>query len=463
MPTDSKSTAAYKNHLHKVKAAVTKRLSTLVPIVVCAYLLAGLFAFFLLKGDMNDWYAYMRNDAEVVLFAMYCIIGVLGMGLVILLKKGTSILGASKRVLAASFLVAIVVGGCVFTYLNFSSTHENYLWMHDGWVYQQMAQSFLVNHEFMADGNYTYHFGPVYPLYLAVFYAFLPPQLGSQVAVEFSFLLAILGVFFITRRMYGATRALVTTGLVATLPNFLFATSRNYSEPFVLLLYSVTMYFILESLKPQKENRIVFAGLTASLGYLTKSSFGYFFIIAGLAGFLWRFHYMRWRVFKNKNYLLAIALFFALLLAWTARNLYHFWDGTFLGLFEVAQQSEYMYRATSYTFTVNFGGFFIETLFFAVLLGFFMLAYSWPFAENLKKSFKRIREERLSCLLVSVMLPLLIGLITTSMYFIFETSWMPNFWVSYFPQQQVRYFLYNLVRYCFIAVVPLSWLAYESD
>jgi hypothetical protein len=339
MPTDSKSTAAYKNHLHKVKAAVTKRLSTLVPIVVCAYLLAGLFAFFLLKGDMNDWYAYMRNDAEVVLFAMYCIIGVLGMGLVILLKKGTSILGASKRVLAASFLVAIVVGGCVFTYLNFSSTHENYLWMHDGWVDQQMAQSFLVNHEFMADGNYTYHFGPVYPLYLAVFYAFLPPQLGSQVAVEFSFLLAILGVFFITRRMYGATRALVTTGLVATLPNFLFATSRNYSEPFVLLLYSVTMYFILESLKPQKENRIVFAGLTASLGYLTKSSFGYFFIIAGLAGFLWRFHYMRWRVFKNKNYLLAIALFFALLLAWTARNLYHFWDGTFLGLFEVAQQS----------------------------------------------------------------------------------------------------------------------------
>jgi hypothetical protein len=172
---------------------------------------------------------------------------------------------------------------------------------------------------------------------------------------------------------------------------------------------------------------------------------------------------MRWRVFKNRNYLLAVVVFFALLLVWTARNIYHFWDGTFLNLFAAVQPSDYMYRATVYTFTVNFGGFFIETLFFVLFLGFFMLAYSWLFAENLKKSFKRIREERLSCLLVAVMLTLGIGLVTTSMYFIFETGWMPSFWVSYFPQQQVRYFLYNLVRYCFIAIVPLSWLAYESD
>jgi len=463
MPTDSKSTAAYETHLNKVKTALTKRLSVLVPIVVCVYLLTGLFVFVLLKGDMNDWYAFMRNDAEVVLFALYCVVGVVGMGMVFLLKKGTGILCASKGVLAASFLIAVIVGACVFTYLNFSSTQDNYVWMNDGWAYQQMAQSFLVNHEFIIDGNYTHHFGPVYPLYLSVFYVFLPPHVGSQIAVELSFILSILVVFFITRKMYGTTPALVTTGLVATLPTFIFATSRNYSEPFVLMLYTVTMYFILESLKPQKENRIVLAGLTAALGYLTKSSFGYFFIIAGLSGFLWRFYYMRWRVLKNKNYLLAITVFFALLLAWTARNLYRFWNGTFLDLFEASQQSDYMYRATAYTFTVNFGGFFIETLFFALFLGFFMLAYTWPFAENLKKSFKRIREERLSCLLVSVVLPLVIGLVTTSMYFNFEISWMPSFWVFYFPQQQVRYFLYNLVRYCFIALVPLSWLAYESD
>ncbi len=462
MPADSKSAAAYKHNLNKVKAALAKRLNVLVPIVICAYLLVGLFVFVLLKGDMNDWYAFMRNDAEVALFAMYCVIGVVGMGLVILLKKGPNLLCASKRVLAASFLVAIIVGTCVFTYLNFSATQENYAWMNDGWAYQRMGQSFLVNHEFIIDGNYTHHYGPVYPLYLAVFYVFLPPHLGTQIAVVFSFILAILVVFFVTKKMYGTVPALVTTGLVATLPNFIFSTSRNYSEPFVLMLFTLTMYFILESLKPQKENRMILAGLTAALGYLVKSSFGFFFIVAGLTGFLWRFYYMRWRVFKNKNYLLAVVVFFALLLVWTARNIYRFWDGTFLGLFAAVQPSDYMYRATVYTFTVNFGGFFIETLFFGVLLGFFMLAYGWLFAENLKASFKRIREERLSCLLVAVVLSLAIGLVTTSMYFIFETGWMPSFWVSYFPQQQVRYFLYNLVRYCFIAIVPLSWLAYES-
>ena len=77
-----------------------------------------------------------------------------------------------------------------------------------------------MNHKFIVDGNYTHHFGPVYPLYLAAFYAFLPAHLGTQIAVEFIFVLAVLVVFFATKKMYGATPALVTTGLVATLPNF---------------------------------------------------------------------------------------------------------------------------------------------------------------------------------------------------------------------------------------------------
>jgi hypothetical protein len=60
------------------------------------------------------------------------------------------------------------------------------------------------------------------------------------------------------------------------------------------------------------------------------------------------------------------------------------------------------------------------------------------------------------------MLTVVVGLIVTAVNFIYETGWEPTFFVSYFPQQQVRYFLMNLVRYCFIALVPLTWLAYES-
>jgi len=326
-----------------------------------------------------------------------------------------------------------------------------------------MAQSFLTNQEFIINGNYTHHFGPIYPLYLSIVYSFIPPPLGSQIAVQIGFILALLVVFLVTKKMYGTTPAIVTTGLVATLPNYLFATSRNYSEPFVIIFFTLTMYFILESLKPHKENRIILAGLTAAVGYLIKSSFGFFFIIAGVCGFLWRFYYMRWRVFKNKNYLAAIGVFFALLGIWTIRNLYHFWDGTFLNLFTAIQPSDYMLNATIYTFTTNLGGFFIETLFFTLFLGFFISAYSWPFADKLKIALRHIREERISCLIIAVMLTLLIGLFTTAMYFIYEPSWMPTFFISYFPQQQVRYFLHPLVRYCFVALIPLSWLTYEVE
>lgn len=464
MPQNRLDQQANKTSLYsKTISILASRFNVILPILVCAYLLFGLFTFVILKGDPSDWYALMRNDAEVALFAVYCFIGIIGAGAAFFFKKGPNLTGSSKKTLKASFLTAIIVGTAVFTYLNFTTSQINYEWMNDGLVYQQMGQSFLTNHEFFTNGTYSHHFGPIYPIYLSIFYTFLPLHLGTQIAVEISFIIALIVTFIITRKMYGTTPALITTALIATMPNYLFAASRNYAEPFILALFTITMYFILESLKPQKQNRIIIAGITAAVGYLVKSSFGYFFIIAGICGFLWRFYYMRWGVFKNKNYLAAILVFFTILGAWTIRNLYRFWDGTLQNFFMAIQPSDYMFNATAYTFTKNLGGFFIEILIFALFLGFFMLYSSWLFADKLKQSIKRIRDERVSCLIVAVMLTLVIGLLITVMYFIYENSWMATFYVSYFPQQQVRYFLYNLVRYCFIALIPLSWVAYEID
>jgi hypothetical protein len=448
--------------ISRLTRTLREHFTVLVAVFVCLYVLFGLLAFLYLQGDLNDWYAFMRNDAYVTLFATYCVAGVLGSASILLLKKGPNLLSAPQKVLTAGFLVIILAGVCAFTYLNYEATPDNYSWMNDGMVYQRLGQSFLANHEFIQDGTWSHHFGPVYPMYLSIFYSFLPVDVGTRIASEIAFVGAAVSVFFVTRRMYGDTPALVTTGLVVTIPTYVFATSRNFAEPIVIALYTVTLYFILESLKPEKENRIIIAGLTAALGFLVKSSVGYFFIIAGVSGFLWRFHYMRWNVFKNKHYIAAIAVFFSLLGAWTVRNVYHFWDGTLQGLFFAIQPSEYMYNATLYTFDLDFGGFFLEVLFFGVFLCFFMLAYSWFFADYLKASLKRIRDERVSCLLLSVMLTIVVGLITTSVNFIYETGWEPAFFVSYFPQQQVRYFLGNMVRYCFIALVPLTWFAYES-
>ncbi|MFC1487168.1 ArnT family glycosyltransferase [Thermoproteota archaeon] len=446
----------------KLKQTFREHFNVLILIFVCVYLLFGLFAFLYLQGDMNDWYAFMRNDASVTLFTTYCVTGIIGLASIMLLKRDPNLLKAPHKILTASFLVIIIAGVGAFTYLNFRVTQDNYLWMNDGLVYQRMAQSFLSNHEFVLDGNFTHHFGPIYPLYLSIFYSFLSVDVGTQIAVEIGFVMSIVVVFLVTNRMYGDIPALITTGLVATVPTYVFAASRNYSEPFVLALFTLTLYFILESLKPKKENRIILAGFTAALGFLTKSGTGYFFIIAGVSGFLWRFHYLRWDVFKNKNYIIAILVFFSLLGTWTVRNVYHFWDGTLQGLVFAVQPSNYMNEATSYTFSLNFGGFFLEILFFAVFLGFFLLAYSWFFVDYLKASMKRIRDERVSCLLLSILLTIVIGLIITVAYFIYETSWMPTFFVSYFPQQQVRYFLLHMVRYCFIVIIPLTWFAYEA-
>jgi hypothetical protein len=246
---------------------VGKHFAVLVSVFVCLYMLLGLFAFLYLQGDMNDWYAFMRNDAHVTLFATYFGAGILGSAWIMLLRKGPRLLQAPKKVLTASFLIVIIVGVCTFTYLNCQATQDNYSWMNDGLVYQRIAQSFLSNHEFLQDGAFTHHFGPIYPLYLSVFYAILPVDVGTRIAAEVGFVAALVVVFLLTRKMYRETAAVITTGLVATVPPYVFAVSRNFAEPLVLVFYTVTLYFILESLKTEKENRIIIAGSLRRLAF----------------------------------------------------------------------------------------------------------------------------------------------------------------------------------------------------
>jgi hypothetical protein len=403
----------------------------------------------------------MGGEASMGLFTLYCTAGVAGISAVALLKKELRILDASNKVLAVSFLATIIIGCSVFTYLNFSATQANYDWMHDGLLYQQMGQSFLQNHEFIIDGKYTQHLGPIYPMYLSMFYAFLPVQLGTKVAVEVIFALSVIVVFAVTRKLYGSSPALITTALVATFPTYLFSVSRNYSEPLMLIMYTLTIYFIIESLKPEKANRIIFAGLCAGIGFLTKSGIGYFFLITGVAGFLWRFYYMKWRVFKNKNYMIAVAVFLIIVLTWTVRNLYLFWDGTLPNFFVASQSSDYFYTAVIHSFTKDFGSFFVQFWFSVALTSLFMLSYLWIFFDYAKKAVSRIRDERTSCLLLAIALPLLITWVIGAIYFVYENEWMADYLITYYPVSQVRYLVFTLIRYCFIVLVPLSWLAYE--
>ncbi|HUU87511.1 MAG TPA: hypothetical protein VMX17_07125, partial [Candidatus Glassbacteria bacterium] len=73
----------------------------------------------------------------------------------------------------------------------------------------------------------------------------------------------------------------------------------------------------------------------------------------------------------------------------------------------------------------------------------------------------KIRDERISCLLLAIILPIIIGLVMGAAIFIYENEWMPDYWITYYPVSQVHYLTSTLIRYLFIAIVPLSWLAYE--
>src|SRR6267143_1686047 len=93
---------------------------------------------------------------------------------------------------------------------------------------------------------------------------------------------------------------------------------------------------------------MMLAGIFAGITYLTKGVMGWFFIVGGLAGLAWRFYYMRWKVFSDRYYLVAIGIFGAFVGFWSARNLALFWDGSTKGAL-TAWQSSAFFAAASQT------------------------------------------------------------------------------------------------------------------
>jgi 4-amino-4-deoxy-L-arabinose transferase-like glycosyltransferase len=193
-------------------------------------------------------------------------------------------------------------------------------------------------------GAPSHHYPPLYPAYLVPFLAVfefgpLAPQVASLTAG-----LVLLGTYHrLTARFFGPERAIWFTALLALDPVLLVTTGTGYAENLVTLLFVATIAAILMSLR--RPRWILVAGATAGLAYLTKSSVGPSFLVAGLAGFAWRFHFVRWRVFRDRAYLAAIGLFGGIVGAWALRNVGVFWDGTPEGLLTAWQTSEWFARA----------------------------------------------------------------------------------------------------------------------
>lgn len=346
--------------------------------------------------------------------------------------------------------IALVFVGIAYRIVGFLTAHV----LSDAASYGVMAQSFLRNGEFiMPLGEYwspswapafSHHYPPAYPLYLAPFVAVggLNPwtlKLASTVS-SFLFLGA---VFWTTRDLYGRDKALLVLGIAAVDPVLIGTGSTGYSEDLLSVFFVLTIWAILRSLKDDRY--IVLAGLFAGVAYLTKSSVGWFFLIAGIAGFLWRFYYIRWRVLRNRWYLAAIAIFFAFVGLWSLRNLRLFWDGSAAQLFTAWQGSAYFGTAAERAAS-NPGDL---AFILAVRLPFYAALFLFvggPWLTELRRT-PKLSDEHYSGLWLAVGLTYLLAWVISGIYWTLERS--PVFWL-------------DQARYVVIANVIVLWLVVKD-
>jgi len=347
------------------------------------------------------------------------------------------------RITAKHILLVLIIIGLAFRVTSLVNRDLGF----DANYYLTMGQSLLKHGEFyMPWGDpsnlnglpqYSHHISPLFPAYLSVFYAFF----GSSYAISqlASFVISALGlvaVYRATRDLYGSANALVATAIFALDFELIVETGKIYSENMTFLFFTLTMWAIIRGVKDDRY--IVFAGLFAGLAYSVRSSLGYFFIVAGLAGFLWRFYYMRWAVLKNKWYMLAIAVFLCFVGGWGLRNLYRFgwpnWETS------AAIQST---LASAFSEPVQYLTLVVLLVPFFVLI---LLMYGAYMLPELKSSVRNIRDEQVSGLWLAVFLVPLIALFVSGALSLSET------------QRGVPLYWRDRVRYIFYAFLPLVWL-----
>ena len=137
----------------------------------------------------------------------------------------------------------------------------------------------------------SHHFAPA----LAVIEGTFIGMLGETVtAIVLPLLLiswgAVLVAWWATRNLFGSDAGLLVGAAVSLeWTGVFFGTWHGYSENLVVITFTLTMWAILRALRDDRF--LLLAGLFASVGYLSKASMGWFFLLAGAGGLLWRVVY----------------------------------------------------------------------------------------------------------------------------------------------------------------------------
>jgi hypothetical protein len=291
----------------------------------------------------------------------------------------------------------------------------------------------------------SHHYPPAYPAYLVPFLAAMGyTPIAVQVAALVAGLLLLVVFFLATRDLFGREKATWFVALLALDPVLITTTGTGYSENLLALLFVVTVAAILKSLKEPRW--ILVAGLAAGIAYLTKSSVGPFFLIAGLAGFAWRFRFVRWAVFKDRAYTLGIGIFGAFAGGWALRNLAWFWDGSPAGLLTAWQTSAWFSRATTAAFSQPVDYLWILAVRAPFFAGVFLLVAGPWWREIRGLSF--LRDEASSALGLAAGLTYVLAWLISGAFWVFERG--PVWWV-------------DLTRYVVVANPVVWWMAAKGS
>jgi 4-amino-4-deoxy-L-arabinose transferase-like glycosyltransferase len=350
---------------------------------------------------------------------------------------------------------AAVVGGLVFRTLPLLMNPQSPLATCDGRAFYDMAIALVHGQGFYVDDlrlldlcngtialGPTHHWAPGLPIIEAAFVAVLG---ASSLALVLPLLLlswaAVAVAWWTTRDLFGADAALLVAAAVSldwtdVACGGLFGCSENL----VLITFTLTLWAVVRGLRD--ERFIVLAGLFAGIGYLSKASLGWFFLIAGVGGVVYRVVFRGWRVLLNRWYWAGIAVFAIPVLLWSYRNISLFWDGTLAGLADAWQTSEVQARLARQAISQP------EELLVGlvgklpVLVGVAILPYL-PLIKSLRGALRHWKEEFAFGMWLSIALIFVLGWFFAAV-----------FWVG----EQTSLLWADPVRYVMPASIPLLWL-----
>jgi 4-amino-4-deoxy-L-arabinose transferase-like glycosyltransferase len=325
----------------------------------------------------------------------------------------------------------------------------------DGAAYHDLAVSFGNGHGLTIDDptlNQTcrgqipvgpsHHYAPGLPVIEGAFVALLgdtPAALAIPlVALSWG---AVVVAWWAARNLYGADAGLLAGAAVSVeWTGTWFGTWFGYSENLVLITLTLTIWAVLRGLRDDRY--WVLAGIFAGIGYLSKSSLGWFFLIAGIAGVGYRVIFRGWGILKNRWYWTAVGFFAVPVGIWTLRNISLFWDGTLLGLADAWQTSEVQSRLIANALAqpaILLQGLVGKGL----VLGAFLTLPFLPLLPAFRPALRKWKQEDVFGLWM-----------TAALIFALGTFFAATFWVT----DQTSLLWADAARYVMPAQIPLLWL-----